>query len=60
VVHAGEQVHRAVVSVTEGRWCVGAAQGLAVDGDGPPAAWGLTTVPVGQPRTDGAGQEVGI
>jgi hypothetical protein len=43
-------------------------QGLAVDRDGPPpAAWGVATVPVrvlrvpvGQPRADGAGQDVGV
>jgi hypothetical protein len=59
VVHAGQQVHRAVVSVTAWRGRAGAAQGLAVDGDGPPPVWGLARVPVrvpaGQPGADGSG-----
>jgi hypothetical protein len=57
VVHTGQQVHRAAVTA----WGAGAAQRLAVDGDRPPpAAWGLATVSVRQPRADGAGQDVGV
>jgi hypothetical protein len=40
---------------------MGAAEGLAVDGDGPPPAdRGTPTLPVGQPGADGTGQGVGV
>jgi hypothetical protein len=66
VVHAGQQVHRAAVTVG---W-VGAAHRLAVDRHRPPL-WPLPLVTtgavaafmalaVGQPGADGAGQRVGV
>jgi hypothetical protein len=57
VVHRRQQVHRAAVTVG---W-VGAAQGLAVDGDRPPPAGHPTgTLLVGQPGADRAGDCVGV
>jgi hypothetical protein len=60
VVHRRQQVHRAAV----GGGPVGAAQGLAVHGNRPPAGGGSGTLPfplpVGQPGADGAGQGVGV
>jgi hypothetical protein len=63
VVHRRQQVHRAAVTARG----VGAAQGLAVDGDRPPpVGCGSGTVmlsmaiAVGQPRADHTGQQVGL
>jgi hypothetical protein len=57
VVHRRQQVHRAAVATCR----MGAAQGLAVDGDHPPPAdRGTPTLPVGQPGADGTGQGVGV
>jgi hypothetical protein len=59
VVHRRQQVHRATVAVR----CLGAgaAQRLAVDGDGPsPADRGIPTLLVGQPGADRAGEGVGV
>jgi hypothetical protein len=57
VVHAGQQVYR-----TAGTACrTGAAQRLAVDGNGPPpASRGTPALPIGQPGADRAGQRVGV
>jgi hypothetical protein len=57
VVHRRQQVHRAAIAACR----TGAAQGLAIDGDGPPPAGrGIGTFPVGQPGADGTGQGVGV
>jgi hypothetical protein len=57
VVHRREQVRRAAV----GAYPVGAAQGLAIDGDGPPpAGCGCGTLLVGQPGANSSGQGVGV
>jgi hypothetical protein len=60
VVHTGQQVDRAAV----GGGPFGAAQGLAVDGDRPPAGGGSARLPLSllaaQPGADGAGQDVGV
>jgi hypothetical protein len=57
VVHAGQQVRGAAV----GACPAGAAQGLAVDGDGPPpAGCGSGTLPLAQPCADRSGQGVGV
>jgi hypothetical protein len=53
VSHRRQQVHRAAVAACR----TGAAQRLAVDGDGPPPAdRGTGTLLVGQPGADRAGQ----
>jgi hypothetical protein len=57
VVHRREQVHRAAVTACR----TGAAQRLAVHGNGPPLAGrGTPTLPIGQPGADRAGQGVGV
>jgi hypothetical protein len=57
VVHRCQQVHRAAVAT----WPAGAAQGLAINGHGPPPAGrGTGRFPVGQPGADRSGQGVGV
>jgi hypothetical protein len=57
VVHRRQQVHRAAACACSS----GAAQGLAVDGDGPPPTGRtIPTLPVGQPGAYHAGQGVGV